>query len=228
VSTSQTTRTPGRKFRPKRRSASSYHHGDLRQALVDAALHLVERRGPEGFTLREAARLVGVTHTAPYRHFPDKSALLAAVALEGVTGMRGTMIAATRDVTDPVDRLEALGVAYVTYAVAHPSHFRVMYGKSFDDVVPELAEAKRQTLAMLLEVVAACQAAGAFPRTAPEPLAVACWSAVHGLATLLIEGTIQAKKLLQGSPAEIAQVVTRVLIARASGSTGSNTGGRRT
>ncbi len=207
----------------KEAEAGRNQHGDP----GTRAEHPVRALGatPVGFTLREAARLVGVTHTAPYRHFPDKSALLAAVALEGVTGMRDAMIAATRDVADPVDRLEALGVAYVTYAVAHPSHFRVMYGKSFDDVVPELAEAKRQTLAMLLEVVAACQAAGAFPRTAPEPLAVACWSAVHGLATLLIEGTIQAKKLLQGSPAEIAQAVTRVLIARASGSTGSNTGG---
>ena len=111
--------------------------------------------------------------------------------------------------------MEALGVAYVTYAVAHPSHFRVMYGKSFDNGVPELGEAKRETLAMLLEAVTDCQAAGALPESKPEPVAVACWSAVHGLATLLIEGTLQTKKLVEGSPAEIAYAVTRVLIAGA-------------
>jgi AcrR family transcriptional regulator len=217
VSTSGTTRTGGGRFRPNRRPPARYHHGDLRQALIDAALHLIERRGPERFTLREAARLVGVTHTAPYRHFPDKSALLAAVALEGVTGMREAMIAATGDVTDPLARLEALGVAYVSYAVSHPSHFRVMYGTSFDAILPELADAKRQTLVLLLEVVGACQAAGALPASSPQPVAVACWSMVHGLATLLIEGTIQTKKLVEGSTEDIAHAVTRVLITGASG-----------
>ncbi len=213
MSTSESTRARRPRFRPNRRPAARYHHGDLRQALIAAALHLVERRGAEGFTLREAARVVGVTHAAPYRHFADKSTLLAAVALEGVQGMRDAMLAATRGVSDPLSRLEAIGVAYVTYAVAHPSHFRVMYGKALDGVIPELAAVKQQKLALLLDSVRACQQTGALATVPPELLAVACWSAVHGLATLLIEGTLQGTHLMAGRPAEIAHAVTRVLFA---------------
>lgn len=212
MSTSDSTRAPRSRFRPHRRQPDQYHHGDLRRALIDAALHLVERRGPDGFTLRETARVVGVSHTAPYRHFTDKAALLAAVALEGVNGMRTAMLDAIRNVTDPMARLEALGVAYVAYAVGHPAHFRVMYGKHLDGAAPDLKEVKQQKLGLLLESVAACQDAGVLPAGPPEPLALACWSAVHGLATLLIDGTLQGKHLVEGNAVEIARIVTRVLL----------------
>src|SRR5687767_2010801 len=92
----------------------SYHHGDLRRALVDAGLRLIAKRGVEGFTLRETARVAGVSQTAPYRHFPDKAALLAAVAEEGFRGMAEYMKAATAPhALDPARRFGELGVAYV-------------------------------------------------------------------------------------------------------------------
>lgn len=208
MSTSPSTRPRRPKFRASRRSGS-YHHGDLRRALVDAALQLIEERGPRGFTLREAARLVGVTHTAPYRHFADRDALLAAVALEGIQGMQQAMADAVAGIEDPGTRLRALGVAYVTYAVAHPSHFRVMYSDAAEGAGGEEgAVAKQRKFGLLLETIRACQEAGQMPAGPPEPLALTAWASVHGLASLLIDGVIQRMRLAGGSPTELARTLT--------------------
>jgi AcrR family transcriptional regulator len=209
VSTSKQTRTAKARFR--RRPPDQYHHGDLRQALLDAALRLVERRGPDGFTLREAARVVGVTHTAPYRHFADKAALLAAVAHDGAVGMRDAMAKAVAGIADPAARLQALGVAYVTYAVEHPSHFKVMYGRELDRQ-GALGEVKQQKMAMLVESVIACQRVSVLPPGPPEPLALVCWSMVHGLATLINDGLLEHGKLVTGRPVDVATAVTRQLL----------------
>src|SRR5258708_6887496 len=109
----------------------SYHHGDLRRALLDAALALLEKSGVEALTLREGARRVGVTAGAPYHHFADKEAIVASVAEEGFVEL-GEAMAAARDAADPASRLGAMGRSYVRFAVAHPAHFRVMFGKMVD------------------------------------------------------------------------------------------------
>ncbi|MGC3997645.1 MAG: helix-turn-helix domain-containing protein [Anaeromyxobacter sp.] len=113
----------------------SYHHGDLRNALVEAAERLVARHGPEGFSLREAARDVGVSPAAAYRHFADKTALLTALAVEGHARLAGAMErararapAAGTPAARAVAAFVAIGDAYVEFAVKHPSHFRVMFG----------------------------------------------------------------------------------------------------
>src|SRR5690242_16682619 len=110
-----------------------YHHGDLRNALVAATLKLVAKGGVEGFSLREAARAVGVSPAAAYRHFADRSALLKAVAHEGLARLAGTMEEAVASAPGApgsparaAAELRALGVAYVEFAVANASHFRVM------------------------------------------------------------------------------------------------------
>src|SRR5437879_2813384 len=96
-----------------------YHHGNLRQALVDAALELIEERGVSALTLREVARRVGVTHAAPQRHFADRAALVAAVAEEGFRGLGAHVAVVRASARTPAQRLRALGVAYVEYALAH-------------------------------------------------------------------------------------------------------------
>ncbi|MBW2257316.1 MAG: TetR/AcrR family transcriptional regulator, partial [Deltaproteobacteria bacterium] len=124
--------TKGSRVQRKRRG--SYHHGDLRRALVDAALLLIERSGASGVTLRGAARLAGVSQTAPYRHFSDKRALLAAVAEQGFQSLSTQLREASASHEgDPMGRLRALGVAYVHFAQAQPSHFRVMFGPQVGD-----------------------------------------------------------------------------------------------
>src|SRR5579871_2133171 len=106
--------------------ARPYHHGNLKQALLGAALELIAETGPRGFTLREAARRAGVSHNAPYRHFRDRDELLAAVATEGFDRLTKAMAGAARKVR-PLDRLRRSGIAYVDFALRWPQHFAVMF-----------------------------------------------------------------------------------------------------
>src|SRR5262245_4881527 len=105
----------------------AYHHGDLRRALLDAALELVSSKGVQALTLREVARRAGVTHAAPYHHFPSKEALFAAVATEGFRDLAAAMRAALSGRRGPFASLRAIGVAYVRFATEHPAHFRIMF-----------------------------------------------------------------------------------------------------
>src|SRR5207244_11860231 len=110
-----------------------YHHGNLRQALIDAALELIEERGVSALTLREVARQVGVTHAAPQRHFADRAALVAAVAEQGFRGLAAHVASVRGSARTPAQRLRALGVAYVEYALAHTAHLRVMLSPDVAD-----------------------------------------------------------------------------------------------
>jgi hypothetical protein len=105
-----------------------------------------------------------------------------------------------------------MGIAYVTYAVAHPSHFRVMYSSELDCADGPLADAKREKLAMLIDTVERCQRAGVFPPGPPERYAAFAWSQVHGLATLLIDGVLQRTGLAGGDPIALAREVTGAVI----------------
>jgi len=182
--------------RPRSRPAARlrpYHHGDLRRALLAAALELVRLRGPEGFTLREAARRVGVSQTAPYRHFRTKEALLAAVAEEGFRALLGRLeeVAAGAG-TDPLPRLRALGEATFEFYVVDAARFRVMFGPASarKDRYPALAEAWQRVNALLLEALVACQGAGQIRVGDPLELGLTTAAMVHGLAALVADGQL--------------------------------------
>lgn len=176
----------------------AYHHGDLRNALVEAAAKLIEAGGSDAFSLREAARAVGVSANAAYRHFEDKSALLTAVAASGYSLLSNRMQAATaavRDagdaVTGAVDRFKAVGRAYVELACERPQMFRLMYGadgrsclkdESHDFAGPTPSEVLGQVLDEL--VAAGCLSP---PRRGGAELQA--WAVVHGFASLAIDGT---------------------------------------
>lgn len=194
--------------RPSRR----YHHGNLRQALLDAARDLVEREGAEALTLRAAARRAGVSQAAPYRHFADKRALLAGVAEEGFRALAdGMRRAAAAHAADPLGRLQALGLAYVGFATGHPSHFRVMFGRELADrsPYPSLEEAAAEAFGLLVDGVAECQRAGHVRAGEPRDLALAAWSAIHGLSALVVDG--QLLRLEAREAYELAQSVTTAL-----------------
>ncbi len=176
----------------------AYHHGNLRKALLAAALKLVAKHGVEGFSLREAARAVGVSAAAAYRHFEDRSALLRALAHEGLAelalemeeavatapGAPGSPARATAELT-------RIGAAYVEFAVAHPSRFRVMFGPWCDlgdELAPELLPHGRDPLHVLVDTLDGMVRAGAITAGARQGAEIAAWSAVHGLASLLVEG----------------------------------------
>ena len=178
-----------------RKSAKkSYHHGNLREHLISAALEIVAESGTGALSLREAARRAGVSHTAPYRHFDSKGALIAAVAGEGFRALHDAVEAAMAAAPDePVARLAVSGVAYVTFAAHHPAHFRVMFGPDCDlEDYPESRDIAVAAFQQLLDAVIACQAAGALRAGDPLALARVAWSQVHGLSALIVDGRIDA------------------------------------
>jgi AcrR family transcriptional regulator len=192
-----------------------YHHGDLRQALIDAGLERLEADGLEALSLREVARRVGVSHAAPAHHFPDKRALLAAMAASGFGTLAGEMDAAVaRAGRDPVRRLTASGVAYVRFALVRPRLFRLMFGSDFQarDSSAELAAAGDRAFAVLLGAAQAVLAAQGDDNPDHHILVVtASWAAVHGLATLAIDGRLRFAAGRFPSTDTLARRVTEVL-----------------
>jgi AcrR family transcriptional regulator len=171
----------------ERRRPHAYHHGDLRRALVHTTLRLIAERGPTGFTLREVARRAGVSHNAPYRHFRNKEALLAAVAEEGFVALTQTTERAAREATTPQQRLVERGVAYVTFALDRPSHYRVMFGPAIRrGRHPGLDGAAQRAFDSLVREMASGQQVGAFAGSDPRELARVSWALVHGVADLAI------------------------------------------
>jgi AcrR family transcriptional regulator len=189
-----------------------YHHGDLRRALLDSALALIDAQGVEALTLRAVAGRVGVTHAAPYRHFVDKGDLLAAVAGEGFKLLsERTEIARDAAGPGPVGRLLAIGVAYVRFALDHPAHYRVMFGRGLADLPadhPFHTDASR-AFGVLTGCIGELKAAGLMSAEAPDARAVLGWSTVHGLAMLLTDGLLP----LPESPEAQDTFVSGILMA---------------
>jgi AcrR family transcriptional regulator len=193
--------------RAKSKKKRAYHHGDLRRALLDEATALIAREGTAAVSLRELSERVGVSHAAAYRHFANKEALFASVAEEGFRTLKEAEVAA-RDAAGPDARarLSAIGVAYIGFAVAHTGHFKVMFshlGTSYSDV-PGLAVEGEAAFAVVVEAVAAAQAAGAARGGDVLRLAVFAWASVHGFAHLLIEQALDDVNL-GGDTAERAR-----------------------
>lgn len=161
-----------------------YHHGNLPAALIEAAVELIEEQGLDGLTLREVARRVGVTHAAPYRHFKDKSALVAAVAEEGFRRIAG-------DVARTNASLHECGRMYLEFAVAHPAHFRVMFGAAtLRGRTASLTEAYGQLMAELQGAVRRGQSASLIAPGDADRYARLLWAQWHGLASLAVSGHV--------------------------------------
>ncbi len=178
-------------------TTARYHHGNLRQALVDAAVAAAQERGPEGLALRELARTVGVSHNAAYRHFSDREALVEAVATEGLAGLVASCERELATVTtrDPVlrarRRLAALGRGYVAFAVAEPGLFRVVF-----TAYPEAPDSDEKAVGpdpygMLNDALDDLVEVGFLAPEARPGADVNCWAAVHGFAVLATEGPLR-------------------------------------
>src|ERR1700756_2402902 len=165
----------------------TYHHGDLKRALTEAALGLVSEKGPRAFPLREVARRAGVSAAAPYRHFADKAALLAAVATQGFVQLHETVNATAAKTADPAKQALAMGGAYVRWAVTHPDYYQVMFGSELDKTDnPDVLAAGLRAFDDLLEAIVRCQRAHLLPDGDPRQIAGPTWSLLHGVATLTI------------------------------------------
>jgi len=172
------------------RPATPYHHGDLRRALIDTALAMVTAEGAWNFTLREVARRTGVSHMAPYNHFEDKAALLAEVAALGFESLRQSLEAAARGQPRSARQaIAAIAAAYVRFGVEQPAHYRLMFGAELAEKAryPVLQAASDATFAVLTGVLERGHASGQVRRGVVRDQALAAWSLVHGLTTLLID-----------------------------------------
>ena len=186
--------------------AKPYHHGELRQAVIDAAVAEVEAVGAAGVSMREIARRAGVSHAAPAHHFGDKAGIFTAIATEGFAL---TAEAIGPEAVGPFGFLQG-GAAYVTFAVTHPGHFEVMYRPGLyriDD--PDLVAAREAAFAILDNSAAALAAEWGIEDVAG--LVVAGWAVCHGLATLLLTGNLASR--MPPEPEQITRSMMSGLIA---------------
>lgn len=172
-----------------------YHVGNLDKLLVEEGTRLLRKEGLHDLSLRKVARAAGVSHTAAYRHYDDKNALLAAIARDGFHRLHAYQSEAIAiSGTDPNLRFLNLGWTYVKFALENPEYSRIMYGGaglSFKDY-PALASASRKSYRELLMSVRLCQRAGLIAEGDAKQKTLAAWSIVHGLSMLLLDGQFPA------------------------------------
>ena len=175
-----------------RKPRNRYHHGDLRRALVQEAVRTIADEGVEQLTLREAGKRLGVSRTALYRHFSDKSTLLAAVARDGFQRFRHDLLEVWSPHAGTRRGFELMGEAYVRFAVDNPGHYQVMFGdyRHLCDKDPELATDAAAAFQVLIDALTSLQAAGLVRRDEPRLLAEFIWAIVHGIAMLAINGQL--------------------------------------
>jgi AcrR family transcriptional regulator len=184
---------------------NSYHHGDLKNALIQAAIEIVAAEGVYGLTLRKAARRAGVSHNAPYAHFADKQSLIAAIALEGHVKIHALIENVAHTYPDaPLKQFVNLAWAYVKFGLECPAHYKITFSGLIENEknYPAFVEVSQHSLQLLQRIVADCQAAGMLS-SLDQPvdlMAVSAWSLIHGLVSLIIEGQVPSKVLEQNSP----------------------------
>jgi len=168
---------------------------DLRARVLRAAVRLIGERGLAELSMREVAREAGVSHQAPYHHFADREAILAAVAQEGFQRLADDIAAARARAPDAVEDLVVAAEAYVRFACEHPAHFRVMFRPDFVDMerFPEAMACGDRAFANLPEIVRRLEAAGVPPLPSETAHVVLYWSVCHGLACLLLDGPLAGK-----------------------------------
>lgn len=179
-------------------SRDSYHHGNLREALIDTALRLIAERGPAGFAFAEVARAAGVSPAAPYRHFRDRNALVAEVARQGFEHLADRLdIAWGLGLPNSVAAIEACGRAYLAFARAEPAFYAAMFETTFaDDDAAFLSAAADRAFGVLRRAAEA--ACGTLPPKARPPalmVALHLWSMAHGVASLFVTAGATRRKL---------------------------------
>ena len=173
----------------------AYHHGDLRNALVDEGLKLLEEKGNSDFTLRDLAGRVGVSAAAPYSHFEDKDALLAAIATVGFGRLRDFLERAIADQADPTQRYLRMGEAYVRFGTENPALYKLMFASEELPAkraqFPELQDAGAAAFQSLTGMLGDMQQSGFLREGNLDGFGFAVWAHVHGLVSLIITGRVE-------------------------------------
>jgi AcrR family transcriptional regulator len=174
-------------------STKSYHHGDLKNALIQAGIKILAEEGIQGFSLRKVAREAGVTHSAPYAHFADKQAMIAAISTDGYRKVYEHINAVIE--TYPNDTLRQFvetAWAYVSFGLEEPDHFKITFSGSVEREreYPDLVEMTEKTFDALRQLIIRCQQANLIDQGEPDLLAVNVWGFVHGFVYLIQEGMV--------------------------------------
>ena len=175
------------------RKRRTYHHGDLKNALIAAGLDILSKNGVSALSLRSVAQRVGVSHAAPYAHFADKQALIAAISTAGYERLfeeiRAVVAAHEHD---PARQLVEAAWAYVQFGLDDPAHFKVTLSGVVEKEqdYPAFVEVSKKSFEQVVAIVHACQAKGVLPPGEPDLVAIGVWSMMHGLVSLLLENQI--------------------------------------
>ena len=167
---------------------------DLRQKVLKASLALIEEGGLDQLSMREVARKVGVSHQAPYHYFGDREAILAAIAGEGFSKLEQSLVrAAAQAGPEPAKAVEAMGRAYVEFALRHSAYFQAMFRADAVplDRYPETRKREDEAFGTLVEGID--RAFSSQPAEVRRRIAIAAWALVHGLSTLILEGSLARK-----------------------------------
>jgi len=171
-----------------------YHHGDLKNALIQAGIEILSKEGMEGLSLRKVAQRAGVSHSAPYSHFPDKQSLIAAISTEGFSQLYAELDAAICAYPkDPKKQLQQGTLAYLQFALNNTDTFKIMFSGILvekEKEYPAFVEISHKTFQRVVDVVQACQEVGIMRATSAEMMAVAVWGQLHGVVSLALEGQI--------------------------------------
>jgi AcrR family transcriptional regulator len=196
--------------------SDGFHHGDLRRVLLEASMDLVRERGVDGFTLREVARRAGVSHNAPYHHFRDRSALVAALVVDGFEDFTEVLErAADRARGGDLARIRALGLAYVRYARHDPGRFTLLWRPGLREGanLAEVEAAGERSYQPLVQALAWARASGTVSTAVgPEEQALAAWSTVHGFAMLLIDGPLRVEAIGDREADRLTKAVLDTLV----------------
>ena len=176
----------------------TYHHGDLKNALIQAGIEVLSKQGVNGLSLRKVAKQAGVSHAAPYAHFSDKQALVAAISTEGYRRLYEQISTASQSQHgNPQSQLVEAAWAYVQFALREREHFKITLSAAVEKEkdYPAFVHMSTQSFELVEEIVAACQAVGVLNPGPTDLVAVSVWSLVHGFVSLLLEGQISHKVL---------------------------------
>jgi AcrR family transcriptional regulator len=172
---------------------TSYHHGDLKNALIQAGIEILSKEGVNALSLRKVARRAGVSHAAPYAHFADKQALVAAISTAGYRKLYDKVYdAAQNHRGDPMRQLIEGAWAYVEFALNDSAHFRITLSGVVEreKEYPDYVEISQKSFRLVVELVEACQKAGVLNEGPPDLMAASVWGLVHGFVSLVLENQI--------------------------------------
>ena len=187
-------------------SATTYHHGNLKNALIQAGVEILAKEGLGSLSLRKVAKQVGVSHAAPYAHFKDKQALIAAISTEGHLQIHKKISAIIEEFSDdPLQQLIETAYAYLDFGLNEEDLFRITFSGVVEQErdYPALVEIAHKNFDMMRQIVISCQEVGVFDAAPDELLAQSLWAAVHGLISLLQQGQVSSSVLNHYMPQQL-------------------------